>query len=152
MHDEWIGDRNNGKEVWAGKVMMTEEYGTSVGTSGDDEVNIPMFQPSEKPFIQYEPGLGMLLPDGALLIQCDGSCVANSSSNTRVTIGVFCGEGHKSNYGGMVPIHLPQTNQMAKLTAVSKAITIGERIAKQNGIPTVVVASDSEYACSGLTW
>ena len=44
--------------------------GESQETPG--EMKIPLFCPSDKPIIQYEPSVGMLLPDGALLIQCNG--------------------------------------------------------------------------------
>ena len=175
-HDVWMGDVkngkhdvrradvNNGKDVWAGEVMMTEEYGTSAGTSENDERDlmvegvrentageIPLFRPSEKPLIRYEPGLGRLLSDGALLIQCDGSCRNNGERGARATIGVFCGENHARNFAGMVPPHLPQTNQTAELWAMTKALHIGKDIACTFGLPKLVIASDSEYVCLGLT-
>jgi len=114
-------------------------------------MGIPRFCPSDKSVIRYEPSVGMLLPDGALLIQCDGSCRNNGGREARAAIGIYCGENHKKNFAGTVPPHLPQTNQIAELWAMAKALQIGKEVSCESGLSKLIIASDSEYVCLGLT-
>ncbi|KAF8415227.1 hypothetical protein BGX38DRAFT_1110402, partial [Terfezia claveryi] len=82
-----------------------------------------------------------------LLINCDGSCLDNGGTQAKATIGVFCECNHPMNFCGMYP----QTNQIAELLAISKAVLIGGTLAREMGISTIIIASDSEYACFELT-
>jgi len=113
------------------------------------------FYSNERLPVQYRPD-ATLLGDENVLLSCDGSCIGNGSPHAQATIGVYCGEGNPNNFGGFVPRRLPQTNQVAELMAFLKAIQIGGNLAQDlrvSGVVVsgVVVASDSEYVCSGVT-
>ncbi|KAF8443405.1 ribonuclease H-like domain-containing protein [Terfezia claveryi] len=89
--------------------------------------------------------------DDSLLISCDGLCVGNGTARAVATIGVYCRKDNPNNFGAYVPKHLPQTNQTAELLAFLKAVQIGGSVNMSLKKPGLVIASDSEYVCSGVT-
>lgn len=102
------------------------------------------------PVRYYEKGV-VIIGGKKLLLSCDGSCRGNGTLQARATIGIYFGEGNENNFGGWVPNHLPQTNQVAELMAFLKAVQIGGQVAETLKMSGLVIASDSEYVCSGVT-
>ena len=83
-----------------------------------------------------------VVEEGGINVYTDGACVDNGKPYARAGYGVYFGEGDKRNvsesYKG------PQTNNVAELLAIIRALTIlkGEILEGVN----VKIYSDSKYA------
>lgn len=101
--------------------------------------------------LRFEPNIGTVVDNTGLMIWCDGACKGNGTASARSSIGLYLGPGHEANEGQLVPPDYPQTNQTAELWAVNQALRLGRHLAQKHGLTQIVIASDSEYVCAGLT-
>ena len=92
-----------------------------------------------------------VLNNHALVVYCDGAC-RKYDGKARSSIGVYFGPGHAHNLGNYVSSSLLQTNQVAELVALRRAIEEAVNLTKHQGcFDSVVVATDAEYIYKGLT-
>ena len=104
--------------------------------------------------IEYQEGKGFIVEDSAVLVYVDGACRGNGTPNGRGSIGLFTGPDHPASGGWRIP-SIPTltkiTNQVAVVLALIYGVKIGVRLAQTSGLTRVIVASDSAYACGGIT-
>lgn len=101
---------------------------------------------------------GILVAKGSLLvIYADGACRNNGAPGASARIGVYVGPNHPVNQSGRV-VGEAQTNQVAELTAMITAVRVGMSLVRDISFSPIgclltglVVASDSEYACEGIS-
>lgn len=151
--DEYDVTRKLNKEQEEIKARKTKqeivEGGEVEGNWGKNREFVSLTDVDEK--LMYIPRLGILVGGTGLLIYCDGLCQANGTERARATVGIYLGPDYMRNTGEPVPPSLPQTNQVAELWAVARALEIGEQIIRKERLTRLIIASDSAYVCKGLT-
>lgn len=155
--DDWagvslVGSVQSKQEVEADEGGNEDETMAEAEDVSSDEMILVerIFKPVEENVIKYIVGEGICVGEMGMLVYCDGACQGNGTEESLASVGVYCGEGHVANWSGR--LEGCQTNQTAELTAVLTAIVIGVRLLEANPRrKQLIIASDSEYACKGLT-
>lgn len=106
------------------------------------------------PRVRTTPPSGPLRAEGApnksrIVVYTDGACAGNGRADARAGVGVYFGAGDPRNLSEAVPPSRRQTNNVAEVLAVVRAVEVlRERIA---GGAAVDIHSDSTYAirCCG---
>ena len=104
--------------------------------------------------IEYQEGKGFIVEGSAILVYVDGACKGNGTPNVRGSIGLYAGPDHHASKGWYIPSisSLPKvTNQVAEILALIYRVKTGVRLAQRNNLNRVIIASDSAYACGGIT-
>lgn len=92
-----------------------------------------------------------ILGNQAVVVYCDGAC-RKYYGEAKASIGVYFGPAHSHNLGEYVSTTLPQTNQVAELVALRRAIEEAMNLMKlEHRFTSLVVATDSEYVYKGMT-
>ena len=94
---------------------------------------------------------GILIAKGSLvIIYADGACRGNGAPGARAGVGVYVGPNHPYNQSRRITGDI-QTNQVAELLALITAVKVGMLLVRDHLWTGLVVASDSEYACDGIS-
>lgn len=120
----------------------------------DDILYNRIFQcPVQDVTIIHDPGLGLIINEDNLLVYCDGACKGNGSDAATAAIGIYWGPDHCFNTSEVLPPDFIHTNQVAELFAVLKTLEMSLEIWQNPLVQNkgLVIASDSEYVCRGLT-
>lgn len=88
---------------------------------------------------------------GAIVIWCDRACRGNGTSHAQASVGIYLGPDQTINSAEWVPADIRQTNQTAELHAMKRAIQLGTEMAIQCRRTSIIILSDSAYACNGIT-
>lgn len=113
----------------------------------DREIILPrQYIPQTSDHLTYVPDKGIILNGTMLVVYCNGACRKGKSS-----VGVYFGPDNPYNFGKCIPDTFPQTNQVAEVFALWKAMEIGLIRLSNVHMNTLVIATDSEYAYMGVT-
>ena len=86
-----------------------------------------------------------------LLVHSDGSCLGNGTYSARASIGVYFGPNSRHNIAEPVPRGFAQTSEVAELWAALRALRKGQDVLRKTGAEGIVLASDAECVCKGMT-
>jgi len=81
----------------------------------------------------------------SIIAATDGSTIETGLTNAQAGVGVFYYDNNPKNKSLHLPPTLPQTNQVAEVTAIRAAVE------DNNRIPNLYIESDSKYAINALT-
>ena len=126
------------------------------------EKTIPsrVYEPPPDLILKYHPQTGLTVNGSSILIYVDGACQGNGTDHAKASIGLYTGQGHRSSCGWLLSNQVLRmygvtggtpTNQIAELVALIRGVEVGVRMARQAGISRLIIASDSAYACGGIT-
>ena len=102
----------------------------------------------------------------AILLYVDGGCRGNRSLDATASIGIYARPGHPESKGFLLSnrfchklllvesgnTHLGAvTNQIAELVALMYGVIKGVSLAQNCGLTGVLIASNSAYACGGIS-
>ena len=122
-----------------------------------------------EPTIEYLPEVGLTISNAAgeraILLYVDGACRGNGTPSAKASTGIYAGPGHPKTRGCLLPRAQGKlTNQTAELHALISGVEVGVAMVQDanantggenSGITlpwaTLVIASDSAYACGGIT-
>ena len=99
---------------------------------------------TNEPAMRQPPPRGIIIPDEAITVYTDRSCINNGKENAQCGSGIWFDEGSEHNYALRIP-GPEQSNQIGEIAAV---ITALEKV--PNYIP-LTIKSDSKYVIEGLT-
>lgn len=141
------------EDNWGEAVEITE-IDTNLEVCGVDNVSINRVFEGRFAELEYKPGVGLMIDGKAILLYVDGACRGNGTAAARASIGIYAGPGHPDSKGIVISPTLYQgvlTNQVAELVALICGLDLGVSIASGHNLEKVVIASDSAYACKGIT-
>jgi ribonuclease HI len=79
----------------------------------------------------------------------DGACTHNGSASAKAGYAVWFPEAKERSVAARLPVHEPQTNQRAELSAIHRAVVILDEAGYMDD--DIVVYTDSEYSINCLT-
>ena len=110
--------------------------------------------------IEYQPDVGLIIGKDVLLLYVDSSCHGNGTPDAKASVGMYAGPGHPMSKGYLLsPSQGRLTNQTAELHALMSGVRSGMAILLNSdtdispdpALKVLVIASDSAYACGGIT-
>ena len=119
--------------------------------SGLCENKVSRLYYTENPEIEYKDGVGLVIDRIAILLYVDGACRRNGTPEVSASIGIYAGPGHPMTIGKNLPANMKLTNQTAELMALIFGIEARIIMVRKTKFSQLVMASDSAYACEGIT-
>lgn len=115
-----------------------------------DRIFIPMTE-----VVIYTSKRGLTIEPSTLLVYVDGACRGNGTPEVIASIGIYVGPDNPRSYGKLITSQDVQgmdlTNQTTELAALIHGVELGVELAREGHLNQLVVASDSAYACGGIT-
>lgn len=84
-----------------------------------------------------------------IIIFTDGACKNNGFKNAKAGIGIYFEGVDIPNISELVPQSMQQTNNVAELLAIKKALEISLKYGLKN--KEIIIQTDSEYSIKAIT-
>lgn len=143
------------------RIAVDGEATSSAGVCGVIDITKDRVFDGKFSDVEYRPGEGLIVNGRAILLYVDGACRGNGTPLARASIGIYAGPGHPNTRGlllsesfrrQLMPSELSNiTNQTAELLALVWGVNLGIAMMDTCRRTELIIASDSAYACGGIT-